>query len=667
VARVTSSWAGRVRRRAGRVRRGGGFPRRALVVLAVVLSAAGCVSMPNGGPPMPFDATQSGTGQNQDYSAPYAALPGAGWGPSDIVTGFLAASASYFNTQQVARAYLTPAADKTWNPKGSVTVFTNSAYVSSPTPVDLKHASSAMVTVSGQVQATLNTNGQVLSVAAQGQAQPSVHDDDACSTSAGSAVSACGFTLVKSAGQWRIARLPRNLLFNDSDFVRVYQSQDVYFFNPAYSRLVPDTVFVPLGTSVTTLLQTLVNTLITGPGPTWLNNATFSVLPKNTTVKGISLHGSTAFVDLGGGIVKAKRNQVAAQLAWTLVGPSGEQYNVEAVQLLINGIKVTGPQTPAMSAYQGYNPYPATQSTFSYADSTGAAQLRCGSLTDNTVAVAVPVFGQAAGPQIASCSSGGSPPSPGPTTSTKPGHSVPEHTANPFSMVAVSPGDKYVATVSAGKNQVSIWQVGGKGKAVASWSGTGVTSISWDQQPDLWITTPSGILVLPVTGKATRVLDLFGGLVSALSVAPDGVRVAAIVSGELELAAIVPEGDSSALPGTPTVDFSLGTPVPLGLNRITDAVALTWYDADDLMVIDRTEPGVRQLEEVPVNGRSASQQATSPVPPPGVYAESITADGPGNYLVVGLSNGQLEISNGLNGTWQPINASGSEPAYGGNS
>jgi hypothetical protein len=645
------------------VRHRAGFHRWVLVVVAAVLSVAGCVSMPNGGPPMPFDATQSGTGPNQDYTAPYAALPGAGWLPNEIVQGFLAASASYFNRQDVARAYLTPAADKTWDPKGSVTVFSNSASVSLPTPVNLKNANSAMVTVTGQVQATLNTNGQVLSVA-QGQAQPSVRDT--CASSAGSVGSVCEFTLVKSAGQWRIAKLPTNLLFNESDFVRVYQSQDVYFFNPAYSRLVPDTVFVPLGTSVTTLLQTLVNTLITGPGPTWLANATFSVLPKNTTVKGISLHGSTAIVNLGGGIVKANRSQVAAQLAWTLVGSSGGQYNVEAVQLLINGTKVTGPQTPTMSAYQGYNPYPATQATFSYVDSTGAAQSRCGSVTDTTVALAAPVFGHADGPQITSCSSGGSPPAAEPATTAKPGHSVPARTANAFSMVAVSPGDKYVATVSAGKNEVSIWQVGRKGKAVASWTGTGVTSISWDQQPDLWIATPTAIAVLPVTGKSIGVLNTFGGPVSALSVAPDGVRVAAIVGGELELAAIVPEGGPSTLPSTPTVDFSLGTPVPLGPS-ITDRVALTWYDADDLMVIDKIDPTSRELEEVPVNGRSASQQATSPVPPPGVYAESITADGPGNYLVVGLSNGQLEVSNGLNGTWQPINASGSEPSYGGNS
>jgi hypothetical protein len=609
---------------------------------------------------MPFDATQSGTGQNQDYIAPYAALPGAGWGPSKIVTGFLAASASYFNTQDVVRAYLTSAADRTWNPKGSVTVFSNSASVSPPDPVTPKNADLATVTVTGPVQATLNTNGQVLSVA-EGQAQPSVHG--ACGTAAGSSAgTACeDFTLVKSDGQWRIAKLPTNLLFNASDFVRVYQSQDVYFFSQTSSNLVPDTVFAPLGTSVTTLLKTLVDTLITGPTPTWLGGATVSKLPTTTTVKGISLSGNTAVVNLGGGIVTAslnELNEVAAQLAWTLVGPSGEQYNIDAVQLEINGTKIqlngTGPQTP-MPTYREYDPYPQTQATFSYVDSTGAAQSRCGSVTDNTVAVAVPVFGHANGPELTSC--GGSAPAATaqPTTTAKPGNSVAARTANPLSMVAVSPNGTYVATVSAGHNEVSIWQVGSKGKAVNTWTGTGITSISWDRQPNLWITTSTGIWVLPAAGKPIAVP--FDGDVSALSIAPDGARVAVIVDGELQLAAIVP-GHSTGKAGLVVENFTLGIPVPLG-PRITDAVALTWYDQDDLMVISTS----LDLQEVPVNGRAASQQPTSPVPPAGVYADSIAASGAGNYLVVGLSNGQLEVSTGINGTWQVINALGAEPAY----
>ena len=99
---------------------------RATVLAALVLSAAGCVSMPNGGPPSPMAAPQSGTAQNQDYTVLDADPPAPGEGPKDIVQGFLLASLRYSDPaqQQVARAYLTPSASDSWHPQGdAVTVF----------------------------------------------------------------------------------------------------------------------------------------------------------------------------------------------------------------------------------------------------------------------------------------------------------------------------------------------------------------------------------------------------------------------------------------------------------------------------------------------------------------------------------------------------------------
>jgi hypothetical protein len=226
----------------------------------------------------------------------------------------------------------------------------------------------------------------------------------------------------------------------------------------------------------------------------------------------------------------------------------------------------------------------------------------------------------------------------------------------------VSSATTYVAGVSPGRNQVSIWRVGASGGPVAKWSGTGITSISWDQQQDLWITTSSdGVWVLSSTNwhEPVAVQDPFGGPVSALSIAPDGVRVAAIVNGQLELAAIT-RNTSVEEGGKFNEQFVIGTPVPLGPS-VTDAAAVAWYDQDDLMVIAGLVSG-RVVEEVPVNGQASSQVTTFPVPPPGVYAESIAANTSANVLVVGLSNGQLEYSAGFNGTWRPL-AAGGEPAY----
>ena len=50
---------------------------------------------------------------------------------------------------------------------------------------------------------------------------------------------------------------------------------------------------------------------------------------------------------------------------------------------------------------------------------------------------------------------------------------------------------------------------------------------------------------------------------------------------------------------------------------------------------------------------------------PGVLpgAISITADGPANAIVVGLSDGQMEVSASIEGPWQPLGAGGQNPAF----
>jgi hypothetical protein len=630
--------------------------------------------MPNGGPPSPMAATQSGTAQNPDYIVLDAEPPAPGEGPKDIVQGFLLASLRYSDPaqQQVARAYLTPSASNSWHPQGdAVTVFAGTPDL---TPAaDSKNAKQTTVTVSGQVVATLNGNGQqVLSVAL---AQPQPAAGDACGGAEKSAGSACEqVTLVKSDGEWRIQHLPPSLLIDQADFDQVYQSQDVYFFDPGHSRLVPDTVWVPLGTSVTNLLTTLVRTLITGPSSTWLgDNATFSAFPAppaNVTVRVSVGSTGTAEVTLGGDIPSASLPGIAAQLVWTLVGSSAAQYSITAVRLVVNGTawEPNGATTQTHSGYLGYNPYPSDEASFTYVNGTGEAQSQCGSVIALTLAV--PVFSAAGEPKITSCSSVTTVPTPAAssTVPVKPGHRVAPQPANPLSMVAVSStttssSTAYVAGVSPSRNQVSIWRAGASGGPVAKWSGSGITSISWDRQQDLWITTSSdGVWVLPSANwrEPVAVQDPFGGPVSALSIAPDGVRVAAIVNGELELAAITRNTSVGAGGREFNEQFVIGTPVPLGPS-VTDASAVTWYDQDDLMVIAGPATG-RVVEEVPVNGQATKQVTAFPAPPPGVYAESIAADTTANVLVVGLSNGQLEYSPGFNGTWRLL-PPGSEPAY----
>jgi hypothetical protein len=92
-------------------------------------------------------------------------------------------------------------------------------------------------------------------------------------------------------------------------------------------------------------------------------------------------------------------------------------------------------------------------------------------------------------------------------------------------------------------------------------------------------------------------------------------------------------------------------------------VALTWYDADDLLVLGGAGSQT-SLWEVPVDGQPATKL---PAELPG--AISITANNAQNgsnaqnVLVAGLTNNGLVVSAGLAGPWQPLGSGGQNPVF----
>jgi hypothetical protein len=230
-------------------------------------------------------------------------------------------------------------------------------------------------------------------------------------------------------------------------------------------------------------------------------------------------------------------------------------------------------------------------------------------------------------------------------------------------MVAVSPDSKYAAGVSANGNDIYVWP-SGSSKPSDPIPVSDVSAISWDRIDNLWVTENDNTwIITPTSSGSTKspvIPNDFGGKITGLSVAPDGVRVAAIAltdSGrELELAAIDHSAPASSQQRNPIARPSIGPAVQLGPN-ISDPIALTWYDADNLLVLAGTDAGTT-LWEVPVDGQSATKL---PGALPG--AISITANSAQNALVVGLSGGQLEVSASLEGPWQPLATGGQNPAF----
>jgi Sporulation and spore germination len=638
--------------------------RRAFVVTAVAASVAGCVGMPNSGSPGTFSATPQNTTPDSDFIGAIPAGPEASWSPSQVVEGFLNASASYPVYSAIAREYLVGSASKAWDPGWSVRVVDQ---VDVPGQAGLSQdRRQATVDVTGTVRASFNGTGQYVGAQqSRGAGQGGYWQAK----------------LVKVGHHWLITNPPEFRMLTEPTFAKVYKPQDLYFFDSTGEVLVPDAVFVPAGTSPASLVSNLVNALLKNPQTGWLQSEINPMSPAVTEFPGgtgidVAVDGTTATVNLTGaavaGTTATTREQISAQLVWTLTAQQAAPPNIEAVQLEINGkpwIPANPPcpggaqsQSPAqkLAMYSCKNPYPPANSQAFYYVANGQAWSRCASeaqVTTGSIGTVLPVFSRTSRATLSqSCRSSVLASSPAVPPSQPRG--VP-----PLSMIAVSPDSKYAAGVSPNGNIVDIWVAGGT-KPAGALNMPGVTAIGWDRRDYLWVTQGDSTSVIAQAGdnKSVEIPNSFPGKLAGLSIAPDGVRVAAIVQTdagpELQLAAI----DSGAPPSasgqlaSPLAHTSIGPAVQLGPN-VTNPIALTWYDADDLLVLDGTGNGTT-LWEVPVDGQPATKLA-------GVLsgAISITANSSQNALVVGLTGGRMEVSASLEGPWQPLGSGGQHPAF----
>jgi len=633
------------------------------VLTAVVASAAGCVGMPDSGSPGTFGATPKAMTPDFNFIGAIPAGPEPNWTPTWIVEGFLNASASWPTYSAIARQYLVSAARKTWDPGWSVQVVDK---VNVPPRADiLPGGRQARVDVSGTVQASFDGSGQYVGAQQSG---------------GNAQVANQHFNLVKVHGQWRIVNPPKYRMLTEPDFASVYKPQDLYFFAAGGGVLVPDSAFVPVGTSPTDLVTNLVGALLKDPQTPWLQSPANVTPPAvtefrdKTTIINVAVTGTTATVNLGGAAASADsdvREEISAQLVWTLTGQQ-ESPPIQAVQLEINGKPWIPPTAPCAGAvgqsqssalklamYGCYNPYPTAAADSFYYVGNRQAWSRCApesQVTEGSIGSVVPVFGRAGAAKL-NQPCGHSVLALSPAMPPAQPRSVPA-----LSMVAVSPGNQYAAGVLADGKAVDVWASGGA-KPSNSLPASGVTAIGWDRAGYLWVAQNDATLTVTQAGNSsshTEILNAFGGKIIGLGIAPDGVRVAAIAqtgSGrELELAAIDHITQAPGQLGKPFTRTSIGPSVRLGPN-ITNPIALTWYDADHLLVLDATGNG-STLWEVPVDGQPATKL-------PGVLpgAVSITANSTQNALVVGLSRGQMEVSASLEGPWQLLGSGGQNPAF----
>jgi hypothetical protein len=595
----------------------------AVPVLAVTAAVAGCAAVPTSGPVQQVGTGQGGASQEQDYSQPIPVAPGTGWSPTQVVDGFLAASASFASNHAVAQEYLDPAARRSWRPGWAVTVVSTTPTASIvPSPKEVTEdagaggqegSALATVEVSGQPVATLTGAGQYL-------------------VSSGPPTKPIFFSLIRTDGQWRIDDLPSSpLLLTQADFQRVYQPRNLYFLGPSRRALVPDPVFAPQEATNTQLATGLVNALLQGPAG-WLAGAATTGFPVGSSPLGqVKIIGPNATVNLGGRAATAtlaQREQIAAELVWTLTsGPTG----IHSVELEINGRpqQIMGSQYQLQQTYHAWVPAQSAGSGLYFIGSNGAIQELSGA-------------GQSGSGQPGRATA-----VPGPAG----GASAPA-----LSSIAVSSNGRWVAGISADGSTVYTVDLS-RGGALRTWrspSGS-CTSVSWDAQGDLWIAAGGDLWMMqPGSGSADQIgMDDLPDAdnVTDFRVAPDGIRAAMIVSSpsgpQVQLAAITRGGLSAWI----------GQPVAVGAG-ITDPEALSWYGANNVIVLSGGALGA-QLNEVPLNGGQPTAIATAG------DAVSMTATSPGDTgssIALGLSGGQIMVSSGL-GAFQPTHVSGRDPVY----
>jgi hypothetical protein len=538
--------AGRVtpaRRLAGRV------AGRVALALCLIGGVAGCVNVPTGG--------RVGAGQAAERAGPvddpYVRLipvpPGKDWLPTEIVQGFLTASAAFDDEHAVARMYLAPKVGWEPDPRPSVTVYERSLNIGPPT-ADGQGGAGVRIQVTGRQLGTIGRDGQYQAIA--GKVDQS-------------------FGLGKDAhGQWRITRLPdalqAGLLLGQRDVDRAFRTLNLYFFVPDGTVLVPNPIFLPL-INRRELPSQLVRAVLSGP-TSWLGKAVRTEFPPGTELLGdrVDVTEGVATVNLSKQAVHGSPSGMSAQLMWTL----RQLPEVTRMRLEIDGEPVSPPGVGA------------TQMPHDWRNN------------DADLTPRPPVYLRAADGQLQALHG---------DRIERIGHPGALRLYDP----AVSLDQRFVAGLNGARDTVLAGDIGGSASSrVLSAPDPGGRFItpSWDRLGTLWmVENRRGGSRLWVKEQGRRapveihVWDLHAQSVKALRVARDGVRVAAIVETggheQIQMGRIVRR---------PSGVISVSNFLPIS-SEILDAKDLAWRNADELAVLGSTQRQPQMVPyQVPVSG-----------------------------------------------------------------
>lgn len=616
-------------------------------VCALMLALTGCALVPTGGPVLEGRNLQPESTLDDPYVRVLAIGPRQGWTPKQIARGFLAASASFADDHGVARQYLAPGARSGWDPAHRAEVYADGSGFN--LRVERSSPGSAEVRVEADHVATITRRGQYTPAPSGSRFQAT-------------------FRVRTVDGQWRITNPPRRLLLTPRHVQRAYRSLNLYFLEPSFQALVPNSIYLPArrrGRLATELADALVS------GPTsWLARAVRSAFPEGTRlIRPVEVTGGTATIRLGGTATTVDRRTIAymsAQLAWTLT----QLPTVEQVRLNIGGRVVRVPGAGRLVSIEDWS-----------------------SMHPDGTVGAVPGYMVRDGRLLVTGPDGWQP-APGPAGSGSARVRAP----------AVALGGNRVAWLTPSRKRLRVGALRAGGDSRQVLAGRRLLAPSWDRYGNLWVVedrragpsapptadaaagrpTPggtaragqparepggapqrdsSGTVVWMLAEGAEPVRVRVPGLqpqgdstqvqVQGLRVARDGTRVALITSragggGADEASSRLLLGRIERKNGDVRIAGLL--PLRTGLGQIAD---LAWRDAGHLTILgDSREAFGSYLVDVATGEVSATGSLTGMV--------SIAA-APGKPTLAGLDSGQVYRSQENLG-WQPLGA-GTRPVY----
>ncbi|MCW1249422.1 LpqB family beta-propeller domain-containing protein [Acaricomes phytoseiuli] len=297
--------------------------RLAALLLAAILGLTACAAIPTGG----------SVGTSQATGGPNVSVPNANFnpqGPSQndspqaIIHGFISAAVGVADSFQTARKFLTPDVSNTWKGSDQTVVFRGEPRLSPPD-------SDGTYRVEVDVKATVDADG-VMTRAPAGTQET------------------WQYSMNQINGQWRISELPQGILLEEGFFQSLFQSRNLYFYDPAFTVLVPDTRWFPSQRSPTqgnAIATLIVKALLNGAAP-YLRGAVTSAFPESVKLlkDSVPVSDGQAVVDLTSQPLLEAGPDVQRKMQQQLFTSLQLAVGVNSVQMRADQTPVTFPSEP---------------------------------------------------------------------------------------------------------------------------------------------------------------------------------------------------------------------------------------------------------------------------------------------------------------------------------